>query len=213
MKKFVLIPICLLVLNVFVKAQSVTGTVVYDKVNQSGIINEFSFEENTTADAIKAKLKTLGYSSKGVKGFDVYRGVKLAELGSETYDLYFKIDRKSKKERDRSVVYLLITKGYDNFVTEATDSALFANAKTFMNNLVATVTAADLEKQIQAQEDAVKKSERRYNNSVDDGSNLEKRKRQLEQDIADNIKDQAAKKAEAETQSQILETLKAKRKI
>lgn len=213
MKKFVLIPLCLLVLNFFVKAQSVTGTVVYDKANQSGIINEFSFEENTTADAIKAKLKTLGYSSKSVKGFDVYRGVKLAELGPDTYDLYFKIDRKSKKERDRSVVYLLITKGYDNFVTEATDSALFANAKTFMNNLVATVTAADLEKQIQAQEDAVKKSERRYNNSVDDGSNLEKRKRQIEQDIADNIKDQANKKAEAETQRQILETLKAKRKI
>ncbi|UEG51089.1 hypothetical protein LK994_06320 [Ferruginibacter lapsinanis] len=212
MKKFILVSLSLLFINVFTKAQSTVGSVAFDKVNQSAVIGEFAFEENTTAEAIKAKFKSLGYSSKSSKGFDVYKGVKLAELGPDTYDLYVKVDRKSKKERDRSVVYLLITKGYDNFASEATDATLFANAKTFVNNLVVNIVATDLEKQIEEQENAVKKAEKKYNNAVDDGNNLEKKKRQLEQDIIDNQKDQANKKSEAEAQRQILETLKGKRK-
>jgi hypothetical protein len=106
----------------------------------------------------------------------------------------------------------LLSKGYDNFTNETADPALFANAKTFVNNLVNVTAAADLERQIAEQESIVKKADKKYNSSVDEGGDLEKKKRQIEQDIQDNIKDQANKKAEAASQLQILETLKAKRK-
>jgi hypothetical protein len=38
-------------------------------------------------------------------------------LGSEAYDLYFSVDRKSKKGKDISNVTLMISKGFDSFVT------------------------------------------------------------------------------------------------
>lgn len=196
----------------YTTAQSTSGQVTYNKISQSAVVNELPFEPNITENAIVGKMKSLGYSPKSSKGFILFKGVKMPELGPDTYDLYFKIDRKSKKEKDRSIVSLLLSKGYDNFTTEASDPALFANAKTFVNSLVEVTAAADLEQQIADQEEMVKKAEKKYNNSVDDGNNLEKKKRQIEQDIQENIKDQATKKGESESQLQILQTLKAKRK-
>ncbi len=204
---------CLLFLNIhaITNAQSSTAQVEYNKVSQTAVVNEIPFESGITEDAITGKMKSLGYSSKSTKGFMMYKGVKLSELGPDTYDLYFKVEKKSKKEKDKSIVSLLLSKGYDNFANETTDPSLFANAKIFVNNLVNVTAAADLERQIEEQEAIVKKADKKYNTSVDDGASLEKKKRQIEQDIADNIKDQAAKKAEAASQLQILETLKGKR--
>ncbi|MGG9971160.1 hypothetical protein ACQ33O_05125 [Ferruginibacter sp. SUN002] len=212
MKKSIII--CLLFLGAYsiTNAQSTTAQVEYNKVSQAGIVNELPFDPGITEDAIVNKMKSLGYSGKSSKGFIVFKAVKLAELGADTYDMYYKIERKSKKEKDKSTVSLLLTKGYENFANETSDPALFANAKTFLNGLTEVVAAADLERQIEEQEAVAKKAQKKYNNSVDDGADLEKKKRQIEQDIADNIKDQANKKAEAATQQQILETLKAKRK-
>ncbi len=212
MKKFILLPFLLLSINVIINAQTTSGTAPYNKVSQSAVLSEFPFIASTTEEAIKAKMKSLGYTSKSSKGFEIYKGVKLAELGIDTYDMYFSVEKKSKKEKDKSIVTLLLSKGYDNFINEGTEPELFANAKVFVNNLVTNAAAIDLEKQIAEQEDVLKKADKKYNNAVDDGASLEKKKRQIEQDIVDNIKDQASKKNETEAQKQILETLKAKRK-
>lgn len=211
MKKIIIICLLFLSTHTIINAQSSTGSVDYNKVSQTAVINEMPFAPEITEDAIVGKMKSLGYSSKSSKGFMMFKGVKLAELGPDTYDLYYKVEKKSKKEKDKSIVSLLLSKGYDNFASETTDPTLFANAKTFMNGLVNVTAAADLERQIEEQESLVKKADKKYNGSVDDGESLEKKKRQIEQDIQDNIKEQAAKKAEAASQLQILETLKGKR--
>jgi hypothetical protein len=142
----------------------------------------------------------------------MYSGVKLAELGPDAYDLYFMVDRKSRKEKEIAVVTMLVSKGLDAFVTESTDATVMSNAKTFVNNLMPNVVAYDLELQIVDQEDVVKKNEKKGINLVDDAAGLQKDKIKLEKKIDDNIKDQASQKAEIEKQKLILETLRGKRK-
>ncbi|UAY52521.1 hypothetical protein [Ferruginibacter albus] len=212
MRKLTLIFGALFLFNTHSKAQAYTGQSDFNKTMQSAAIVELPFENGTTSDAINNKFKSLGYSSKSSGDYKLYKGIKLAELGDGTYDIYLKVDKKSKKEKDRSVVYMLISSGYEKFIPEAANADLFNNAKTFLNNLMPSVVAVDLENQITAQEDAVKKANKKLSNLNEDGEDLAKKQKKLEQDIADNKSSIANQQKEVAAQQQILETLKSKRK-
>src|SRR5690606_37249486 len=116
-----------------------------------------------------------------------YKGVNIADFGNTTYDLYFKVNKKSRKEKDKSVVYLLISKGYENFAVETTDADLFQKGKAFVSDLLKNAASTDLEKQIAEQEDIANKAEKKYVNSIEEGEDLEKEKKKIEQDITDNF--------------------------
>lgn len=193
-------------------AQAHTATVEYLKVNRQAVVNDMPFPEKTVRDAIDNKMEQLGYKGKEVKGFTVYKGVRLPALGNELYDLYFAADKKSRKDKDNSTLTLLLSKGFDSFAADSTDAPLMENAKTYLDSIKLMIAAYDLEQQIIAQEDAVKKADKKYNNLVDDGASLEKKRKNIEKDIEDNKKDQAGQQAEIEKQKQILETLRSKRK-
>jgi len=192
-------------------AQSRTTTVEYQKINRQAVVNEIPFPEKTVRDAIDNKMQQMGYKGKDSKGFMVYKGVSISELGNDTYDLYFMADKKSRKEKGSAILTMMITKGYDNFISESSDAQVMVNAKNYLNNIGNIIAASDLEQQIAAQEDVVKKTDKKYNSLVDDGQNLEKKRKNIEKDIEDNKKDQATQQAEIEKQKQILETLRGKR--
>jgi hypothetical protein len=194
-------------------AQSRTETVSYLKINRQAVVNEIPFAEKTVRDAIDSKMQQLGYKGKDSKGFTVYKGVKIAELGNDSYDLYFMADKKSRKDKDNSMLTLMVSKGFEVFAADSTDAALMSNAKEYLNNIKTMIAAYDLDLQIIAQEDAVKKADKKFNNLIDDGQSLEKKRKSIEKDIEDNKKDQTAQQAELDKQKQILETLRGKRKI
>ena len=79
--------------------QSKVSKVEYQKADREAIVHELPFEEDMVTKAIQDTLEKLGYKGKESKGFVVYRGVKLAALGSGAYDLYFAVDKKSRKEK------------------------------------------------------------------------------------------------------------------
>jgi len=193
-------------------AQSRNATVEYQKINRQAVVNEIPFPEKTIRDAIDDKMGQMGYKGKDSKGFTVYKGVRLSDLGNESYDLYFMADRKSRKEKDNSTLTLMISKGFDNFASDSSDAGLMRNAKGYLDTIINMIAAYDLEQQIVAQEDAVKKADKKYTNLIDDGQSLEKKRKNIEQDIEDNKKNQTSQQAEIEKQKQILETLRGKRK-
>ena len=211
MKKLSLLFLTYLAFNLS-HAQTIATTVEYQKVNRPALANDIPFPEKTVRDAIDSKLQSLGYKGKESKGFTIYKGVHLSELGEGNYDLYYSADRKTRKEKENCVLTLMISKGFDSFVADSTDANLVNKAKDYLNNIRDMIAAYDLELQIQAQDDATKKAGKKYNNAVSDGENMQKKLRKLLQDIEDNKKDQANLKTEEDKQKQILETLKEKRK-
>src|SRR5947208_1008902 len=88
-------------------SQSHVTVADFQKVQEPAVENEILFPEKTVSHAIQDKLEKMGYKGKESKGFIVYRSVHLFELGSENYDLYFRTERKSKKEKDNTVVTLM----------------------------------------------------------------------------------------------------------
>jgi hypothetical protein len=193
-------------------AQSRTETVEYLKMNREAIVTEIPFSEKTIAAAIQDTLQKLGYKGKESKDFMVYKAVMLPVFGKRSYDLYFSIERKSKKEKESSVVTLLVARDFDNFITMKSDPDVMDNAKTYMDSLRNIVAVYDLEQQIIAQEDVVKKSEKKLQGLIDDGEDYEKAKKKLEDKIDTNKKDRAKQKSDNELESKVLETLKARRK-
>ena len=193
-------------------AQSRIVTVEYQKINRQAVVNEIPFPEKTIRDAINNKMELLGYKGKDSKGYTVYKSVRMPELGNEAYDLYFMADRKSRREKENSTLTLMLSKGFDSFVADSSDSNLMNNAKKYLDSITNVIAAYDLEQQIIAQEDAVKKADKKSANLIDDGVSLEKKRKNIEQDIADNRKNQASQLVEVEKQRQILIVLRSKRK-
>lgn len=187
-------------------------TAEYQKIVRPAVASEVPFSEKTISDALEDKMGKMGYKGKSTKGFILYSGVRLPELGTEAYDLYYKIDKVSRKDKGNCTVMLMISKGFDNFVSDSSDSKVIANAKTYLNNLRDMVAAYDLEVQIAEQDEVIKKTDKKYTNLVDEATELQKKKRKLEDQITENTAAQAAQKTEAEKQRQILEMLKLKRK-
>jgi len=90
----------------------------------------------------------------------VYKGVRMAEIGSDMYDLYFMVDKKSRKDKDNSKITLLISKGLEQFVSDTLDATVFNNGKNYLTNFGPVIVAYDLEVQIKEQQEVVQKNEK-----------------------------------------------------
>ncbi|MDB5223709.1 MAG: hypothetical protein JWN83_2376 [Chitinophagaceae bacterium] len=212
MKKLMYTLIAILFFNITVYCQAHYVFIDFKDAQRPAIQNEFSFSDKTVSDAIEDKLGKMGYKGKDNKGYTVYKGVVLPELGGRPYDLYFKADKRSRKDKDNTVLSMLISSGNENFISDVSDSLAINNAKNFLNNLLPAITAYDFQQQVNAQQDAVTKAEKKYKSLQDDADDLQKKKKKLEQQIEDNLKAQKDQQAEIEKQRQLFETIKSRQK-
>ena len=211
MKKYLYTLAAILFYNCVALSQSQYKFIDFKDAQRPAIVNDLPYPEKTVDGALTDKLGKLGYKGKESKGFTLYKNDSMPELGPGNYDLYFAMDKRSKKEKDITTVTMLISKGNENFITDTSDAQVIANGKTFLENLVTGVAAYDLEQQILAQADIVKKEEKRLKTYGDEADDMQKRKKKLEQQIEQNHKDQDAEVREIEKQKELYETLKARR--
>jgi hypothetical protein len=189
------------------------GTIAqYNKIQVPCLQVEIPFPQKTVDKAIEDKMSKMGYNNKSDKDYTLYKEVHLPELGSGTYDLYFESDRKSRGEKDITILTFLISPGYAKFISDTSDAPVMGNARQFLNNLIPTVRAYDLEQQITTQQEIVKKADKKLSGLVSDGEDLVKKKKKVEDEINDNSKDQTDQQAELARQKQILTTLISERK-
>ena len=212
MRKIIYTLAALFVFTTIVSSQARYVFIDFKDTKKPGVQNEFSYSDKTISNAIDDKMTKMGYKSKDLKDYTVYKSVLLPELGNQTYDLYFKVDRKSRKEKDNAVVTMLVSSGNENFISGSSDSRTMNNARNYLDNLLSTITAYDLQQQVNAQQDIVTKAEKKYKSLQNDADDLQKKKNKLEQQIDDNAKAQKDQLAEIEKQQQLFETIKSRQK-
>lgn len=179
---------------------------------------EYDFPPLAVENAITAKMSKLGFKGKEEKGmfnkdkgFRVYKEALVGDISPSRYDYIINIDRKSKKESDAAVMYLIIMKDGSNALSRLNTEEL-GSAKSFLYNLLPDIEAANLELQITAQEDVVVKAEKKLKNLQIDKDDMEKRIKKLQEDVKTNEKDQEKQNAEIENQRKALDALRARRK-
>ena len=191
--------------------QSYEGTVEYQKKGEKAIVMEFPYPPSVVEDAIINKMDKLGYKKKESKGFLIYKDVVLTDISSEPADYMIRVERKSRKDKDESVVYFIVNRNNENILAR-NDALVNSNAKTFMDRLTPDIDAYNLEMQIKDQEGSIAKAEKKLKNLQEDQSDIEKKIKKLQEELKDNAKAQDDQQKEIEKQKKNLDELKDKRK-
>ena len=188
------------------------GCAEYDKKKQPAIVIDYAFSTDAVEAALVQKMERMGYKGKeekGIfnkdKGFRVYKAAIISDISSNSMDYFIDVERKSRKEKDESSLYLIINKNGQNIMEGSADPDAVAKAKEFLNNMIPDIEAANLELQIKAQEEVITKSEKKLKGLRDDQDDLEKK-------LKNNQRDQENTMKEIENQKAALETLRGKRK-
>jgi hypothetical protein len=212
MKQIFLLLVSAMTITSTARSQAYEGNIQYDKKKQQAIAIDYSYPPAAVENAIVQKMEKMGYKAKeekGIlnkdKGFLIFKNVYVTDISSDKMDFYIKVERKGKKANDESTLYMIMNKeGGNALITMKPDD--INKAKSFLNNMLPAVEAADLELRIKGQEETVAKAEKKLSNLKSDQISLEKK-------LSDNKADQESTQKDIEVQKQALGVLMGKRKI
>lgn len=167
------------------RAQNVQETRIrFAKAEQPGLIAEFPFPAGVANAALHTRLEQAGLKKpKSEKGFDSYQGVSWPEISPGQVDVYARVDR---KDDQISTVVLLVSKGYDNYVSAASDPVLSAKLKSFLSSLLPDMQMEQTRVNIGLQEEIVRKAEKAYKDADENGNKLARDKERIEKQLAEN---------------------------
>ena len=156
-----------LCLPIFMIAQAKHGTVEYRNKKQDCFYINYNFPPEAVENALMGKLAKMGYKGreeKGMfnkdKGFNIYKEATLNDISPGKYDYVVSIERKSKKESDESVLYLLILNNDVNaFPRLGSDEK--EKAKDFLENLTPELEEAHIDILIAAQAEVLTNAEKK----------------------------------------------------
>lgn len=194
------------------------GEVEYNKTMQKCQVLEFNYPAKDLEKATQDYVSKMGGKIKSAgKGWNVAKGVRLHRSNDRFYDLYYKIDGTGKGDRAQSKMSIIVSEPGENLVAAADQTvargavAASAGAAAFFSEMGSTVGEYDLNKKIAAQEDEIRKAQKKYDNLVLDAKNLETKRTKLEKDIADNKSAQAQQQQEVDRLKALLEQIKSKK--
>lgn len=190
------------------------GDLEWQKTKLPATIVEVPQSASVTEAAIKQKFTQLGFTGKESKGVTVYKGVRIPQISTDLIDVYLKVDRKGKKDREECTVYFAIARGDGTFVKPGvSDAILVASVSNYTSNFSPWAEAEALERDIKESEDVLKSAEKKGTDLQDESESLLKRKKKLEDDIEENRKNIEKQKIEVENKRRALDLLRAKRKV
>ncbi|GAA4739369.1 hypothetical protein [Flavisolibacter ginsenosidimutans] len=205
----------------FANAQAVSTTVKFNKADRPALMLYLPYSQDVAEGTIVTKLKEIGYEpeTKGslfwkqnkVDGYYAYKGVVLKGENNQLVDLYFKVDRRGNKKDNQSVIYMLTSKGGENFVTDASEPQAYNSAQTFLNGFVAQTASYKHNLDVTAQEETVKKAEKKLTDLMDEEKDLTKKLTKLQDDLTKNKQAQANQQVTIESERKKLADLKLAR--
>jgi hypothetical protein len=202
-------------------AQPAKAMIDYDKLKVPGYTMELPYAPGVAEDAIRDRFKSKGIIGKEHKGFWEFRNVLLPEIRKEMIDVYVNIDRKSRKEKDVSILSVILTE--PGIAPGASDSVVNAargnngvmeatGAFVLLSSLNDNTADLSLELYIKKQEEEVQKAEKANKNLMSDEEDLQKKLKKTQEDISDNKNKQVKQAEELARQKELLMQLQSRRR-
>ena len=202
-----------LVFNTSSFSQAMEGKVEYQKGDKVAATIELPYSPDIVEEAIKDIMDQRGVKTDRSKGFDIFRNAKLKEGDPEISDLHFKVERKSRKEKESAVIYLLVARPNENVaVRTADDKYKLQEAKEFLNRISPSIEAYNLELVIKNQEGIVMKEQGKLQELQDDQKDLEKKIKGLQQKLEENKSEQKKQSDETVKQKSLLAGMQGRRR-
>lgn len=205
--------ICIAVLlfsHLHMRAQTATlGTLEYQRAPKMAAVIELPYEAETVEGAIRKRLVSATVKEERSRGLHIYKGGRVTPTDGEKVDFYFRIRSNGTSS---STVYLILGRPGENVALRpADDDYRVQDARKFLNAFVPIVSAYQLELDIAATEDLVKKTERILVALADDQKILEERISELQERLAQNKRTQESQNAELARHRAAKDQLLAKR--
>lgn len=220
MKKIIALTVVLAGCVITATAQSTFTTITYKEKLQPALTIQLPNTTEVAQGTILQKLKETGYDpqtkgmlfwkSNKVNDFYVFNNVQLPELNNQKLDMYFKVAKATSGDKAQSTVYLMVSKGYDNFVSPETDTATFYAAQKFLDGFVGSTNTFKHNSDVETQQANVTNAEKKLSDLQKKEKDLSSKIAELQSDLVNNQNDQKNQQAEIESQKARLEELKAK---
>lgn len=177
------------------------------KDDQPALIATYNAPKDVVEDAIKDRFDKANFGKrKTTKGYSYWKEVSWPEVTSDKLDVYIKVDGKNNE----STVTMLVSKGYDNFVSTTSDALLVQKLKDFLASFTQDVEKYQLRLDIAAAEKLTADRENDFNKQVNNSKDIEKEIQKLQQKLEDSRKDEAKKRQEWDVSKQNWQVLKGK---
>lgn len=188
-------------------AQNVKETTVESpKGKQTAFVAEYNAPEAVVEAALAQKLETSGLKKSGrTKGFTPYYGVSWTAVSPDQVDVFTKVDSR----KGVSTVTLLVSKGYDNFISTGTDAEKAGKVTAFLTAFGNDVRLYQLGLQIAAQSEAIAKAEKALKDDQDAAERLIRDREKIEKAIVDNKSSQERRQQAIVAERSKLEALRA----
>lgn len=194
---------------------SMKTTAEYNGQKYPCYIMEYDLPPSATEEVIKNELKKQGYNAVKSKGYLMYRNVRLEDLNNNApSDVFFKIDRKSRKESDKTLVTLISAKpgeipsGKVKGAKTVADITSSRGSDYFLNSFQDGMRDAAHDLAVSTQVNEVAKAEKKLEQLQKDQLKLEKKLKEIQDDLESNRKDQERQVEEIDKQKTILEEKK-----
>ena len=191
MRKFLLFIFAALTIVITSKAQSYKSSYTFQKNVYTTAAIQVPFEEDAVKAALIDYMQAHGYKEAHFKDFLVFRDVPLDQNSSTVSDAYFIVDRKSRSEKDVTIISLVpIKKGETLSPASVEDSSYTRIAMTYLDSLKKNVHSFSLTKLIEAQQKTLDKTKGKMVDLKNDSGDIAKKIRNYDSELAQNKIDQ-----------------------
>lgn len=188
------------------------GKLKISKTEKSSAVVELPYPTEVVEEAIRKQFALSGIKPDKSNGFQVFRGVRLDDSDDELNDLYFKVERKSKKEKNVSVVNLIVAKRGHDIAAKGADNAYEGTGGiTFLNKIIPSVESHNLQVDTEKQDEVVRKAEKKLEELKDEQADIEKKIKKMQEKLEENLRNQEKQAEEIIAQKKAQDALKARR--
>lgn len=192
MRKILLLLIPVLSLFKSGLSQSFKGSYNFQKAVYPTAAVQVPYDEDRVTDAIKDYMLRKGYKDSHYKDFLVFRSVPLDASGTQA-DLYFNISRKSRSEKDITIVNLLPVKKGETLTPAAEgDSSYIGLSQAFIDTMIRQIHSYSLNQEIIEAQKNLDKTSSKLTDLKNDSGDIAKKIRSYEADLEKNKNDQAS---------------------
>ena len=199
-------------------AQPTPATIEFNGGKYNGYQVELNAPAGIVENAIKERFKLQGTKPKETKGFMVYRNVVLTAIdASKPMDAFIKVERKSRKEKEQTIVYLIAAQPgeipEDKIKSDAVkmvSAPVLEKSGSFLSGFIPDIKLGVYNRDMADMQAQLKKEEKKLANLADDQADMEKKLKKLQSDIGFNKKAQERQSAEVEKLKTLLNDLQTK---
>jgi hypothetical protein len=218
MKSFFLLMLVIGFLCLQAEAQKPTrqyaGKVKYLKTEQDATIFDVAYPPNQVLDALRDLAGQRGVKIKEINGFYEARNLAMEKLGGKVHDVYCKVEKAGK---GNSKVYMILAEPGEDLVNRTSSHAVLAGTAAggavILAAIVPHLDETEFNSLKLAQEDEIKKAEKKLASLQDDQSKLQKKLADINKEIDKNAKDQNNATAELEEKKADLAKFLEKREV